>query len=134
MQCVTVSGSGVDECSEDDDCTHYACQKMQCIEVAGGGSDLCSPDNVNNDCQHSICQNMQCVAVEGEGTDTCITSDDCDEQLERIYIITNPFNNLSIQYQISSNTIIFTATGTSSKSWSLQGTAGENWTHIQVIE
>ena len=56
--------------------THTLCYNQKCIVASGTGVGQCSTDN---DCQtHMQCNNLkQCVSVAGKGTDKCSTDDDC---------------------------------------------------------
>ncbi len=79
-QCVSVAGSGVDQCSSDSDCNvekHNACNaQSQCISVSGSGFDQCQ---TNTDCSthHNECNQEQCVAVQGLGVDQCQSNSNC---------------------------------------------------------
>lgn len=80
-QCVSVAGSGVDQCTTDSECNtekHNACNNQgQCIVVNGSGPDVCL---VDEDClkYHNECSESQCISVQGLGSDQCQTNDNCD--------------------------------------------------------
>ncbi len=71
--CVSVEGSGNNECNKEEDCYHYACSDKQCVSVVGKGSNGCDPlhfgttgaESHNSDCAHTACQNNACVVVAG---------------------------------------------------------------------
>jgi len=45
-QCVSVSGSGTDQCHNDSDCYHNECNaQKQCVSVSGSGTDQCHNDS-----------------------------------------------------------------------------------------
>lgn len=80
LQCVLVSGSGLDRCQKNEDCTitHNECENDHCRIVNGPGIDQCQQ---NKDCgvgRHNECNSQgQCVVENGEGTDQCLTNSDC---------------------------------------------------------
>jgi len=75
--CVTVVGSGANQCSSDADCRHKECSGSNCVTVAGAGADTCS---TNSDCQtssHRECRGTDCRSVSGSGKNLCSSDADC---------------------------------------------------------
>lgn len=78
-QCVSVSGSGTNECTTNSDCqdeeeTHMECNSSKiCVAISGSGTDKCT---TNSDCASSSdpdtyldCINNQCVSKTGTNSD-----------------------------------------------------------------
>ncbi len=84
--CVSVSGSGSNECSSDNDC------KTSCTGCSASAPDCESTtygtDSCNNSCSitnsdpcptysHTECSNNSCTTVSGVGSDSCASNADC---------------------------------------------------------
>ena len=76
-QCVSVSGSGTDQCSSSADCVHYTCSKKivscvygectgTCVPIDGPGTSDCS---LNSDCKGDPYAVVKCVANGNCGDD-----------------------------------------------------------------
>ena len=99
--CVSVNGTGVDECLNNSDCynqskTHLECRNQACVLVAGFGEDKCK---TNAQCKlvpvtptievaegstalptsksHLICRNEACVRISGPGKNECANDNQC---------------------------------------------------------
>ncbi len=83
--CILISGSGANECTNNDACKldrHTICQTPAnaCIEIEGAGVNKCTTDT---DCQpgapptHTICRDYKCVSVSGAGVNECSNDANC---------------------------------------------------------
>lgn len=103
-------------CSGMNETTSWSCTNGSCVYQSTNESPRCTD---------KICRNEQCVVTVGTGLNRCQTNVDCQMQLQNIYIITNPFNNLMIGYQVQGNTIQLTATPAGQNpTWFVRGTGG----------
>jgi hypothetical protein len=101
---------------------YKTCQNLQCVTISGTGTSTCDNDD---QCKHQTCQDKKCVFVPGGGGSMCASDSDCADQLQNLYIITNPFNGLMMGYEVSNNTVVLHVTPSSgSHSWFLRGTSG----------
>jgi hypothetical protein len=60
--------------------SHLVCQNNACVSISGEGVNSCSN---NSDCQedtHLVCQDNACVSVSGAGTNECSENTDCAEE------------------------------------------------------
>ena len=73
--------------------THNICQNQKCVSVSGSGTDQCQTDN---DCAvsqtHKECQNQRCVSVSGSGTNQCQSDSDCATPTVSCSASPNPAN------------------------------------------
>ncbi len=110
-----------------DRCSDRICQNLQCATIPGTGQKQCSSDD---SCFDAVCEagTNVCKKVPGSGQRQCVSDDTCKLQLQNLYIVTNPFNDLMIGYQVTNNTVSFRAVSRLSSSnavtWSLRGNAG----------
>ncbi|MBP7859582.1 hypothetical protein KA001_01315 [Patescibacteria group bacterium] len=78
--CVSTSGSGDNDCSNDDDCVYSTCENRACIEKTCDSGDCDDDCDTDRDCReetHLECVSDTCKRVDGEGKNTCIDNTDC---------------------------------------------------------